>query len=107
VLDAFLDETEKQHGERLTGVGGVLFRKDAMTAFKRELFERTGGTPFHAAHCNAQRGAYDGWNPDDCYKLTADVGSIIARHRGAGFVCVVSDDDFAAMQKSSGQNNAE
>jgi len=63
VLTGFIDETEKHEGKRLTGVGGFLFRKEALSALQTEIAARTRGLskPFHAAHCNSQKGEFYGW----------------------------------------------
>jgi hypothetical protein len=100
VLSGFFDETEKQEGKRLTGVGGFLFRKEALSAVQAEIAERTKGLtkPFQAAHCNSQKGEFYGWDYDECQKLLCDIARITAKHRGVGVVCAVDNDDFKEWQ---------
>ena len=43
MLTGFIDETEKHEGKRLTGVGGFLFRKEALSALQTEIAARTRG----------------------------------------------------------------
>jgi hypothetical protein len=96
VFSGFIDETEKHEGKRLTGVGGFLFRKEAMSAVQADIANRTKGLkkPFHAAHCNAQRGEFSGWDYDKCQELLSDIAGIIAKHRGIGVLCAVDNEDF-------------
>jgi hypothetical protein len=87
VLSGFFDETEKQEGERLTGVGGFLFRKESLSELHRELAARVQGLkPMSASKLSYHM-------QDD---LVRDIAQITARHRGEAFVCTVGDDDFYA-----------
>ena len=96
MLTGFIDETEKHEGKRLTGVGGFLFRKEALSALQTEIAARTRGLskPFHAAHCNSQKGEFYGWDYDKCQALLCEIAGVVAKHRGIGVICAVDNEDF-------------
>lgn len=108
VFDAFLDETHKQNGQRMTSVGGFLFRKESIAPLKRELADLLQNMgikkPFSAADCNAQNGEFSSWRYDDCQRFLANISARVAKHRGIGVICTVNDDDFYSWAASSPHN---
>jgi hypothetical protein len=108
VFDAFVDETHKREGKRMTGVGGFLFRKESISPLKQELADLLQNMgikkPFSAADCNAQRGEFASWRYDDCQTFLGNISAIAAKHRGVGAICTVNDDDFDSWAASSPDN---
>jgi hypothetical protein len=106
VFDAFVDETQKQRGKRMTSVGGFLFRKESIALLKQDLavLLKDIKKPFSAAECNAQHGEFVSWRYEDCQALLCNISAITATHRGIGVVCTVDDDDFHSWAASSPNN---
>jgi hypothetical protein len=105
-FDAFVDETQKQRGKRMTSVGGFLFRKESIAPLKQDLavLLKDIKKPFSAAECNAQHGEFVSWRYEDCQALLCNISVITAKHRVIGVVCTVDDDDFHTWAVSSPNN---
>ena len=93
VLSGFFDETFKQKGQHMTGVGGFIFRKESLSALQLELGSVEGAKT--SASQLRWRGKTDTLNT---------VAKIVARHRGTGFVCTVTHDVFEKWQRSNPEN---
>lgn len=86
VLSGFWDETQKQEGQRITGVGGFLFHKEQLAPAQEKLAAL--GTPESASQIR-RRGDIE--TLEMIAKITAD-------HRSEGFVVTIADDDYKAWQ---------
>jgi hypothetical protein len=93
VLSGFVDETHKQEGLPLTGVGGFIFRKEALSALQLELSGIDGAE--HSASSLRRWGRLDVIN---------QLARTIARHKGIGFACTVTNEVFEEWQRSSPEN---
>jgi hypothetical protein len=94
VLSGLFDETYKQEGQRLTGVGGFLFNKEQLLPAQEKL--SLLGKPESASNIRA-RGDID---------TLRTIARITADHRSDGFVVTISDDDYNAW-KNLRPKNAE
>jgi hypothetical protein len=88
VLSGFFDETQKQKGRRMTGIGGFLFRKEELAAIQKKLADV--GEPESASEIR---------NRGDIETLKM-IARITADRRGEGFVVTLADDDFKTWASS-------
>ena len=76
MLIGVFDETHKKDGDPLTGIGGFLFDKDALLTIQQEpVFKNR----------NRRHG---------------DLSKLLAKHRGVGFICTVSNNEFDIWRRS-------
>jgi hypothetical protein len=95
MLTGFFDETYKQKGQRITGIGGFLFHKEQILLAQSRLAAL--GKPESASKIRNRPGGMD---------ILRQIARITSAHRSEGFIVTIADNDYKVW-KSLRPKNAE
>ena len=83
MLIGVFDETYKQCGDPLTGIGGFLFDKDALLAITQDPVFK-----------NREK------------RRPLGLSKLLAKHRGVGFICTVRNNEFYTWRQKQSSSSA-
>jgi hypothetical protein len=107
VLHGFFDDTKSRGPDIMFGLAGFLFDSDGLARFQRDWAKRAPGLSpkFRTSTFRSRDGeVYRAASQHDREFLLRDLARLIARYRGAGFVCSV---DVAAVNQWLAKSNSK
>lgn len=94
MLSAFGDESSDETQARVFAVAGILGSADDWADFRQKWTDRLDGKVFHAADCEAGRGAFKDMGKSASWQLLNDLTSILAESRLMGYGVAVDIAGF-------------
>lgn len=89
MLTVFGDESHDETQQRVFAVAGIMGTQEEWDALTPAWLSRTGGTPFHASDCEADREEYREISHEKNLKLYADLVKILLKTNLMGFAAVM------------------
>lgn len=98
ILQAFVDDSKSETGDKAFYLAGYLQRADVWEGFIKEWNAALAEPPkvehVHMVDANALKGQFDGWSKADSKKKILRLGKLIQRHNLVSFCTSIKQKDF-------------